>query len=248
MTEEYDIKDMKIVLSSQTYGPVNPVTNKYLRVAIMYAANRGMLWAGDASVDRYSYGKARNVATQYALNEQPDADGIMWVDSDIKPQPHQIAQLLHKVRHAKLDFLTGVYFQREGVHNPVFHAWNEDMQTFQPAEAYPPNTLGKADGCGFGFVFTSLKLMRDVAFSKNFEPETGWFPDRRDAGGSGEDLSFCLMAKDAGHQLYVDTGIIVEHEGQTQYICEADFEKEREAWIRQNKKPPKVEWGPVNKT
>jgi len=245
VTEEYGIEGMKVVLSSQTYGPVNPVTNKFLRVAIMYAANRGALWAGDASVDRMSYGKARNIATQYALNQQPDADGIVWVDSDIKPQPHQIAQLLHVARHGKLEFLTGVYFQREGVHNPVFHAWNEDMKTFQPAEAYPARTLGKADGCGFGFVYTSLKLMRDVAFSKNFDPEVGWFPDRRDTGGFGEDLSFCQMVKDAGHQLYVDTGIIVEHEGQVQYVGEADFEREREAWIRDNKKQPKVEWGPV---
>lgn len=243
MAEKYDIEGMEVILSSQTYGPVNPVTNKYLRVAIMYAGNRGMLWAGDASTDRYPYGKARNVATQYALNQQPNSDGIMWIDSDIKPQPHQIAQLLHTARQNKYEFLSGVYFQREGVHNPVFHAWNKDMQTFQPAEAYPPKTIGKTDGCGFGFVYTSLKMMRDVAFSKNFDPERGWFPDRRDTGGFGEDLSFCQMVKEAGHQLYVDTSIIVEHEGQVQYIGEADFERERERWVRDNKKQIEVKWG-----
>lgn len=239
----YDIDGMKVVLSSQTYGPVNPITNKFLRVALMFAANRGVKWYGDASADRMGYGAARNTAVQFALNNAPDADGILWVDSDIRPPADAVARLLDTANHNGFDFVSGVYFQREGVHNPVFHGWNEDKHCFQPAEQYPPNTLGMAAGCGFGFVYTSLKMMRDVALSKDFDPKTGWFPDRRDVGGFGEDLTFCWMAKQAGYQLWIDTGVLVEHEANVQYIGEADFKREQEKWIRENKEPQNHEWG-----
>jgi hypothetical protein len=242
--QEYDIKGMKVVLSSQTYGPINPITNKHLRVAIMYAANRGVKWMGDASVDRMAYGAARNTATQFALSHTPTADGIMWVDSDIKPDADRIARLLDTANHNKLDFVSGLYFQREGVHNPVFHAWNDNLNCFQPAETYPPDTLGIASGCGFGFVYTSLDMMRKVAALPDFDPNNGWFPDRRDVGGHGEDLSFCWMAKEAGYKLWIDTGVIVEHEANAQYINEEDFKREQAAWIAQNKEPLKpMKWG-----
>lgn len=244
MIDGYDIDGMKVVLSSQTYGPVDPITSKFLRVAVMFAANRGVKWYGDVSADRMGYGAARNTAVQHALKTAPDADGIMWVDSDIKPPENAIARLLDTANHNKLDFVSGVYFQREGVHNPVFHGWNEDKHCFQPAETYPPNTLGMAAGCGFGFVYTSLKMMRDVALSKNFDPKTGWFPDRRDTGGFGEDLTFCWMAKQAGYQLWIDTGVLLEHQANVQYIGEEDFKREQEKWIRENKEPQDPErWG-----
>jgi hypothetical protein len=235
---------MKVVLSSQTYGPINPITNKHMRVSLMFAGNRGVLWAGDASCDRMAYGAARNTAVQFALKEFPQADGIMWIDSDIKPAADSVARLLDTVRRHGLDFVSGVYFQREGVHNPVFHGWNEDKHCFQPAEHYPPNTLGMAAGCGFGFVYTSLDMMRQVALSKNFSEKNGWFPDKRDVGGFGEDLTFCWMAKEAGFQLWIDTGVLVEHEANVQYIAEADFKREQEKWIRENKEPQELAtWG-----
>lgn len=242
---EYDIEGLKVVLGSQTYGPVNPITSKHLRVAVMHAANRGVKWMGDGSPDRMGYGAARNTIVQYAFDKAPDADGIMWVDSDIKSAPNMISRLLDTANHNKLDFVTGVYFQREGVHNPVFHAWNDEKHCFQPAEDYPPNTLGIIAGCGFGFVYTSMKMIRDITFSDDFEPSKGWFPDRRDVGGFGEDLTFCWLAKKAGYTLWVDTGVIVEHEGNVQFIGEADFRREQEKWIRENKEQKPHLWGPT---
>lgn len=240
---EYDIRGMKVVFGCPTYGPVNPITNKYQRVAIMYASNRGLLWVGDGSPDRMGYGAARSTVVQYTFKSAPDADGILWMDSDIRPEANQIARLLDTANHNKLDFVSGIYFQRTGAHNPVFHVWNKDMRQFQPAEDFKPNVLGMADGCGFGFVYTSTKLLRDIATSKEFDPKVGWFPDRRDTGGFGEDLTFCYLAKQAGHQLWVDSGICVAHEGDVQYVTEADFRREQAQWVKDNKKQEPVRWG-----
>lgn len=242
----YDVSGMKVVLSSQTYGPVNAITSKRLRVAVMHAANRGVKWCGDASVDRMAYGVARTTAVQYTFKNYNDANGIMWVDSDIKCEPDSITRLLDQANHNKLDFVSGVYFQREGVHNPVFHQWNPDREHFQPAETYPPNCLGelKGGGCGFGFVYTSLKMLSDIANSTHFDMEVGWFPDKRDVGGSGEDLSFCRMAYFCGYSLWVDTGIQVGHEAAQTYITEADYLREKDIWIKDNKKEKPQIWGP----
>lgn len=240
---EYDIKGMKVAYGSPTYGPVNSITAKYQRVAIMYASNRGVVWVGDGSPDRMGYGGARNTVVQYMLKTVPYADGVMWVDSDIRPEANQMARLLDTANHNKLDFVTGVYFQRGGVHNPVFYAWNKDKYCFQPAEDFPHNTLGRIDGCGFGFVYTSSRLLRDIAKSEEFDAKTGWFPDKRDTGGFGEDLSFCYLAKQAGHQLWVDTGIIVAHEGDVQYVLEEDFRREQAEWVKSNKDQKPVRWG-----
>ena len=240
---EYDIAGLQVVLGVPTYGPVNPITAKCLRVAVMHAGNRGVTWLGDGSPDRMGYGAARNTVVQYAFKNVPYADGIMWIDSDIKPAPDHISRLLDTVNHNKLHFVTGVYFQREGVHNPVFYGWNKDKYAFQPAEQYLPNVLGKIDGCGFGFVFTSMKMLKDIALSAKFEERSGWFPDKRDIGGFGEDLSFCYLAKEAGYDLWVDTGIQPSHEGNVQYITEADFKREQEQWIKDNKKQEKRRWG-----
>jgi len=242
----YDIRGMRVVLSSQTYGPVNPITAKHLRTSVMFAGNRGVLWLGDASPDRMAYGIARTNAVQYTFKNYSDASGIVWVDSDIKCEPDSIAHLLDTVNHNKLDFVSGLYFQREGVHNPVFHQWNDDMSCFQPAEIYPSNALGelKGGGCGFGFVYTSMKMLSAIANSPAFDAEIGWFPDKRDAGGCGEDLSFCRMAHKCGFSLWVDTGIQVGHEAAQTYITEADYIRERDAWIKDNKEQKPQRWGP----
>jgi hypothetical protein len=241
------VDGMHVVLSSQTYGPVNPITSKHLRVAVMHAANRGVVWVADGSADRLGYGHARNTSVQFTFDNAPEAEGIMWVDSDIKPEADRITRLLSTARQYDYDFVSGIYFQRDGVHNPVFYDWNLDKKCFQPAEVYPKDTIGPIAGCGFGFVYTSMKMLRDIALTERFDIASGWFPDKRDLkGGFGEDLSFCQMAREAGYQLYVNTGIQVAHEANPQYITEEDFEKEKEAWHKSNKESPKLpEWGPT---
>jgi len=245
----YDIAGMVVALCSPTYGPVDPICAKSLRAAVMFAANRGVKWAGDSSPDKMGYGAARNTGVQHVLRTVPDAHGIMWVDSDIEVGIDKIARLLDTANHGGYDFVSGVYHQRTGYHNPVFHGWSDEKQCFQPAQDYPPNTVGMADGCGFGFVYTSMRMLRDISLSEKFEARSGWFPDKRDVGGFGEDLTFCWLAKQAGYQLYVDSGVQVGHLGDACFVYEADFRRKQKEWYEDMKEQEIPTWGiPTSKS
>lgn len=210
---------MKVLLASPTYGPVDPVCAQALRGAVMVAANAGIAWAGEASADRMSYTDARNYTAQILMDDFPvDTDGVMWVDSDIRPKPDSIALLLHTARHNSFDFLSGVYHQRRGEYRPCFYAWDDRTKGYRQNLVYEPDTIVRAGSCGFGFVYTSRKLIAAIAQLPRFSRDRGgWFPDHH-YGDVGEDMGFCLYATEAGFPLYVHTGIQVDHQGETQWI------------------------------
>ena len=212
---------LRAILSSQTYGPVDPACSRDLRVAVMTAASGGLSWAGDASADRQPYGRARNIAAHSMRCNEDLADGVMWVDSDIRMKPDAILRLLTTVVARELDFVTGVYHTRAKPYLPVLYHW--DGKQFLQAIDYPTDTIISAGGCGFGFVWTSAKTIRMIAEYDGFDPVVGWFPDKRDAGGFGEDLAFCDLARRTGVQLFVDTGVIVGHTTDPQIIWAEDF-------------------------
>jgi hypothetical protein len=234
---------MKIVLASPTYGPADPACQKDLRVAMMVASRYGLTWVGDASPDRMGWASARNTVAQLLL-ETEEATGIMWVDSDIRQKPRDMTMLLASAKDFSAEFVSGVYHQRMPLHNPVFYNYNKKIEKFQPCDEYPDNVFAPSEGCGFGFVYTSRKLIEAIAKLPTFDPEKGWFPDERDSGGFGEDLSFCWQAMQAKVQLYVNTGVQVGHSGDPYVVYKEDHVRELalgRADTSAKKKPEK--WG-----
>ena len=63
------------------------------------------------------------------------------------------------------------------------------------------------DGSGFGVVLMKTKLLKDSfdKFKTCFQPIPGF----------GEDLSFCIRAKQLGYQLFADPNIEIGHIGKT---------------------------------
>jgi hypothetical protein len=230
------LEGLNVVLVCPTYGPVDPACARDLRVAVMSASAIGVHWAGDASPDRLAYGAARNQAAQ-AVRRKPQSpvvktvpiDGIMWVDSDIRMQPDAIVRLLSTVKVHSLDFVTGIYHSRYPPYLPVIYhrvpetGSNGTKSRYLQCIDYPKETILSLDACGFGFVYTSTKLINGIADSPDFTKRGGWFPDRRDHGGFGEDIAFGDLAWRAGFQLYVDTGVQVGHTGDPKVSWEADF-------------------------
>jgi glycosyltransferase involved in cell wall biosynthesis len=226
-----ELKGMSLVLSSQTYGHVDPDCVRSIRQACFHASNHGLQWVGDVSADRMGYGAARNHACEQLVENQELAKGIMWIDSDIQPEPNAITRLLWTARRGGYDFVTGVYHHRAGAFHPVIYNWVprslRKRAGFIICDAYPPDTIAKMGGCGFGFVYTSLKLILDIKASKGWKEKAGkWFPDKRDVkDGYGEDMSFCILAREAGHQLYVNTGVQVGHTGDAEVITGENFNR-----------------------
>jgi len=241
MTDE--LAGMRLLLASPTYGTVDPLCGREMRVAIMETSKRGVEWLGDASPDRHGFGHARNLVAQTLLDSS-EANGIVWIDSDMRQKNLDLAQLLFDAKQYEAEFISGVYHQRRPPHEPCFYRWTQKEGSseygFQAADSYQKGVVFPDAGCGFGFVYTSRKAIETIARSKDFDPMKGWFPDERESGGFGEDLSFCWLAKQAGVQLYVDSAVILGHTGDPRVIYPEDQ-------VRTKKKPeaagPRNDWG-----
>jgi hypothetical protein len=224
---------MKAVLVTPTYGNVDPLCAKDLRVAMMTASNHGLHWTADASPDRVGFAAARNEGANLTWKLGKDeTDGAMWIDSDIRMHPAEILRLLDSVKKQKADFATGVYHQRGPLYQPVFYHFSKPKKKFQPFMDYPSNSWYPIEGCGFGFVWTSWTLLDKIRNLKTFDKAEGWFPDKRDLPeGFGEDLEFCRHAMNAGVQLYVNTAVMLGHTGEPRVIYRKDFIDEHERWL-----------------
>ncbi len=239
------LSGLRALLAVPTYGPVDPACAKDLRLAVMTAANHGLTWAGDASPDRMGFSAGRNRSAQALLNGGKElADGIMWVDSDIRMKPSDITALIASAKQYQADFVSGVYHQRSGDHDPVFYEYNPKKKTFKNVVEYPENAFAPIGGCGFGFVWTSYELIDAIAKHKSFEEKWGWFPDRRDSGGFGEDLSFCYLANLAGYQLYINTSIQLGHTGEPEVVYREQYlESRKKKKIEAAAEREKPNWG-----
>lgn len=240
------LDEMRLVLASPSYGPIDPRCAKDLRLNMMSCSNRGLRWEADASPDRVGWSMGRNIVAHTSL--QTEANGIMWVDSDMRPGQLDMANLLFSVIQFKADFVTGVYYQRNPPYNPVFYSYDYEIEKYRFADDFPPNVFAPIEACGFGFVYTSRKLIEAITKIPEFEAEgAGWFPDRRDVGGNGEDISFCDLARKAGFQLYVNTAVQPGHmadDGTVIYRQHSvEYKAKNKAVIAPKKSP--VIWGKI---
>lgn len=235
MPKDRPLEGLRVVLACPTYGPVDPICQRDLRLGMMVAGNRGVEWVADASPDKMPWSTGRNKVVQECLLQKQDIDGIMWVDSDIRQAPSDMASLLDSVVTYKERFVTGVYHQRLNEYMPVFYEYDRKRNKFRQATDYMDNMFAQIGGCGFGFVWTELSIFEEVAALPHFVKEEGWFPDHRDSGGFGEDLSFCKYAIDANIQLYLNTAVQVGHMGEPEVIKKAHYIKKKQELEREKK-------------
>jgi len=191
---------------------------------MMMASIFGVVWVGDASPDRMGFNAARNSIAQAVIQDE-GIDGVVWIDSDIRMPPNSIATMISESRRVEAEFMSGVYHLRGEPYSPVFYEYSEETHTFHHFKDYPDNVVAPVGGCGFGFAYTSRRILETIARHPQFNGDKGWFPDERDTGGFGEDLSFCYQAIRSNIQLYVHTGIQLGHSGDSEVITQEHFRK-----------------------
>lgn len=209
----------KLVFACPSYGPIDPMAVRSQRVAIMHAASNGITWVGDSSPDRMKFDASRNVSVKSALDGSPEAEAIFWCDSDVILPPHTITSLVMQDK----DFITGIYFQRLPPHYPLIARFNSQggqdrTGSFNWFTGWPEDTIAPIDGCGFGCVLTSTRMLRSMGAGP-------WFTFEK----YSEDFDFCLRAEKAGFQLYVHTGVLCGHLADPVPVGAADFLKIRDS-------------------
>ena len=222
-----ELKGITAAMAIPTYGPVDSDLAKHVRAAMMHASNRGLRWAGDMSTDKVGWGAARNMSAQALLDLKGEADGLVWIDSDIEVPADAISRLIVAAKEHGAHVLSGVYHKKKPPYTPVIYHFNPADESFFEIDDYTENLVIQPGGCGFGFVWTSYEIIKQISEMPDFDPERGgWFPDTRyEKGGKGEDLSFCLKVQRLGHPIFVDTGIQVGHAGDSHIARRVDFLK-----------------------
>lgn len=131
-------------------------------------------------------------------------DYIVWFDSDVIFEADTIERLIKHLDEGR-DIVSGIYFRRAAPYTPVLFKWLDPesvLNSWQGYDDYPKDAVFEVAGVGFGCVgmkTRSLEVMGDLG---------QWFTPIK---GFGEDLSFCIRAKQKGLKVWCDSSIKLGH-------------------------------------
>ena len=127
-----------------------------------------------------------------------DCTHLLFWDSDTVGAPGAVTQLLKDDKPV----IAAVVYRKGGDHAPVFGYWDDDTRLYRVPVPFDYNKVLKVDIVGTGFV-----LIKREVFEQLEEP---WF-QCYERGNAWEDIFFCLKCKEAGIEVYVNTGIHLGH-------------------------------------
>lgn len=182
---------MKVLICIPYTGYVAPQAAYSLIPMACHARNRGI------SVDMFPIGMslvytAREESVRVFL--QGGYDALLFVDSDMVVP----VDLLTRLIDADKDIVSALAFKRTPGYEPcIFKECNE-----QDAKFYLDYPKGLIEIEGVGMACTLIKRMV-------FEtvPQPWFFPHKV----LGEDLSFCVRARETGFKIFCDTTLICGH-------------------------------------
>lgn len=162
---------------------------------------------------------ARNTLAKQAVDG--GFDRVLWLDSDMEFKPDMFVNLMQDMDDNSLEIVGGIYFSRKEpvvpvVYQKVGYYHDEEQDTVTPCALnyyeYPKDDLFPCEGIGFGSVLMTTDLIKKVQdkYGLPFSPILGF----------GEDLSFCVRARDVGATIMCDSRIKVGHVGLRTYTEE----------------------------
>jgi len=150
---------------------------------------------------------ARNNFAKKAITEA--ADALLFFDSDMTFEPDTLKRMAAHME-AGLDIVTGLYFKRKTPFTPVlFSELRRDENGaihWKDMSDLPDGGMFEVEGCGMG----CCMIRKDVLVNMLLNFRT-WFTPLE---GLGEDLAFCLRARQLGYKIMCDPSIKLGHVGQ----------------------------------
>lgn len=142
----------------------------------------------------------RNVAVRFFLALEQPANGLLFIDADIKFTKQDVKLLID----AKQDIVGGRYYGYSELRNETFPTW-------KPLSEKPPETgLIECSHVGTGFMLISYKVLDTL----NLRLGKAWpFADETVEGlDVGEDVTFCHRARLAGFKVFLNADARVFHD------------------------------------
>lgn len=148
---------------------------------------------------------SRNNLAGYAISANFDA--VLWLDADMIFPPDLLEKLCADIETGK-DIVSGLCFCRRFPYAPVVYKRLE-LEGEKPINDsyvdYPEDEMFRVEGCGFGVVMTKTDVLRKISeqYHTVFSPLPHF----------GEDLSFCLRARECGYEIWCDPTVPIGHVG-----------------------------------
>ena len=158
---------------------------------------------------------ARNKLALKAIEN--GSDYILWVDADMTFGSEALNILLEDAKEGK-EYISGMFFTRgfpikPVVHKEIIYKKGEDNiieHAALPFYDYPKDKTFEIGGSGFGFVLTSVDLIKRL--SEHFE-----MSPFEPLPYLGEDYSFCHRTAEMGVKMYCDSRVQCGHVGNLIY-------------------------------
>ena len=164
--------------------------------------------------------ESRNTLCKQAITH--DVDYILWLDSDMVFDRDVLHRMLKHMEDGK-EIVTGLYFRRKPPFTPVIMkeiTFDEDVHGHAEGYPdYPENELFEVAACGFGCVMMKKDILLDLLL--NYRT---WF---NPLFGAGEDIAFCVRARELGYKIWCDPTIKLGHYG-PQVFDEAIFKANKQ--------------------
>jgi hypothetical protein len=192
--------------------------------AVAYAWSQGLRVEDMGIIERTVVHWARNELVRAAMALRSIHDGksfthFMWLDADHIFDRDLICHLARHFHDGNIDMVSALYFGRCPPHLPVAYVQdtNENPYTHYPLVEVP-NCLCEVDSVGFGAVMTKREIFETM--------EDPWF-HMTGRGGEhvGEDMSFCVHAKQAGFRVFLDGQYKLGHFADKSIVTEKVYKK-----------------------
>lgn len=145
---------------------------------------------------------ARQKLCEQAIEEE--ADYLYFVDSDMIMHPKTVEHLIK----CEQDIVSTMFFKRTYPYQPCFYSEisideNNKATLFAPT-VWSKQGLHECDATGLASTLISKRVLKALKGKDVFT---------HPSPGIGEDIAFCLHARDAGFKTYVDTRMETGHIG-----------------------------------
>lgn len=171
--------------------------------AVAYAWSQGLRVEDMGIMERTVVHWARNELVRHAMpltsvHDEKPFTHFLWLDADHVFNRDLICHLARHFALPEVDMISALYFNRNKPYLPV--AYVKDTNA-SPYTHYPlvdvPNCLCEVDAVGFGAI-----MIKRAVFEAMEDP---WFDMKgRNNESCGEDMCFCVHAKQAGFRLFLD--------------------------------------------
>ena len=163
----------------------------------------------------------RNAAVSRFLLTFPDAEWLLFIDSDMGFERDSLDRLLAVADPTTRPVMGALCFAAK--HGGTGSTYNEHVSwvptlygvnpdgTYGATYDYPRDACVEVAATGAAFLLIHRTVLEDIA---NAAGGPVWFDNLASTDGKawqGEDLSFCRRVRDAGHSVWVHTGVRTSH-------------------------------------